>query len=192
MLFTWSTENLCIVFPQWRITGTFSLLLSLFAVAAMTAGYELVRTMSRKYDASSEEYANALPSTSSFVLPLAYGVAMRKPCGCPSMLDTFRTHIMVPGPSPDRFSVDPVVNEDERPRLWQWIGKLAVQQEQRAKMTKAAFYAAQVFYSFFIMYVLSPLHMHFDSWTQAALHDVQWLGHVVGGSWCILRSSGLW
>jgi len=61
MLFTWNTENLCIVFPQWRITGAFSLLLSLVAVAAMTAGYELVRTLSRKYDQSSQEYANSLP-----------------------------------------------------------------------------------------------------------------------------------
>lgn len=51
MLFTWSTENLCIVFPQWRVTGTFSLIVSLLAVVAMTAGYEAVRAMSRRYEA---------------------------------------------------------------------------------------------------------------------------------------------
>jgi copper transporter 1 len=51
MLFTWSTENLCIVFPQWRITGFWSLSFSLLAVIWLTAGYEAVRAMSRKYEA---------------------------------------------------------------------------------------------------------------------------------------------
>jgi hypothetical protein len=51
MLFTWSTENLCIVFEGWRITGTASLIFSLFAIILMTAGYEAVREASRKYDA---------------------------------------------------------------------------------------------------------------------------------------------
>ena len=61
MLFTWDTTNLCIIFPQWHISGTGSLLLSLIAVALLTAGYELVREMSRKYEASSTEYLNSLP-----------------------------------------------------------------------------------------------------------------------------------
>jgi Ctr copper transporter family len=61
MLFTWNTENLCIVFPQWRVTGTLSLLFSLVAVALLTAGYELVRNLSSRYDLSSQEYANSLP-----------------------------------------------------------------------------------------------------------------------------------
>jgi copper transporter 1 len=62
MLFTWSTQNLCIVFPQWRVTGTLSLILSLLAVVALTAGYELVRELSRRYEAQSAEYLNSLPS----------------------------------------------------------------------------------------------------------------------------------
>lgn len=61
MLFTWSTENLCIVFPQWRVTDTFSLLASLVGVTLLTAGYELVRNFSIRYDLQSEEYANSLP-----------------------------------------------------------------------------------------------------------------------------------
>lgn len=52
MLFTWSTENLCIVFPQWRVTGTWSLITSLLAVVALTAGYEAIRAASRRYEAS--------------------------------------------------------------------------------------------------------------------------------------------
>ncbi|KAI9749560.1 MAG: hypothetical protein M1815_002429 [Lichina confinis] len=51
MLFTWDTTNLCIVFRQWRITGAASLVFSLLAVAALTAGYEFVREMSRQYEA---------------------------------------------------------------------------------------------------------------------------------------------
>lgn len=50
MLFTWDTTNLCIVFESWRVTGTFSLLVSLVAVAALTAGYEAVREASRRYE----------------------------------------------------------------------------------------------------------------------------------------------
>ena len=50
MLFTWDTTNLCIVFRQWRVTGAASLVFSLLAVAALTAGYEFVREMSRRYE----------------------------------------------------------------------------------------------------------------------------------------------
>lgn len=50
MLFTWDTTNLCIVFPSWRVTGTFSLIWSLIAVIALTAGYEAIRDLSRRYE----------------------------------------------------------------------------------------------------------------------------------------------
>lgn len=50
MLFTWSAKNLCIIFRGWRITGPFSLLLSLFAIVALTAGYEGVRRVTRRYE----------------------------------------------------------------------------------------------------------------------------------------------
>ena len=61
MLFTWDTPDLCIVFPQWHVTGTFSLLSSLVGVALLTAGYELVRELGRRHEARSAEYANSLP-----------------------------------------------------------------------------------------------------------------------------------
>ena len=63
MLFTWDTTNLCIIFKEWHVYGTGSLLLSLVAVALLTAGYELVRELSRRYEASSAEYLNSLPRT---------------------------------------------------------------------------------------------------------------------------------
>jgi copper transporter 1 len=50
MLFTWSTKDLCIVFSGWHITGTTSLIFSLFAIILLTAGYEAVREVSRRYD----------------------------------------------------------------------------------------------------------------------------------------------
>jgi len=50
MIFTWDTNNLCIIFKWWRIHSTGSLVFSLLAVILLTAGYELVREMSRKYE----------------------------------------------------------------------------------------------------------------------------------------------
>lgn len=69
MLFTWDTTNLCIIFPQWHVHSTFSLLMSLIGVIVLTAGYEFVREMSRRYEASSTEYANKLPSKFSHPSP---------------------------------------------------------------------------------------------------------------------------
>lgn len=62
MLFTWDTTNLCIVFRWWRITNVLTLLISLVAVALLTAGYEAVREASRRYEFSCQEYMNKLPS----------------------------------------------------------------------------------------------------------------------------------
>ena len=65
MLFTWNTQNLCIVFRQWHITGTVSLLLSLAAVALLTAGYEGVRRISRQYEQSHAVRMGAFSSSAS-------------------------------------------------------------------------------------------------------------------------------
>lgn len=62
MLFTWGTTDLCIIFPQWHISSTFTLLLSLLGVVLLTAGYELVREASRRYESSSAEHMSSLPS----------------------------------------------------------------------------------------------------------------------------------
>ncbi|KAF2281320.1 Ctr copper transporter [Westerdykella ornata] len=50
MLFTWSTKDLCIIFKGWHVTGTTSLLFSLLAIVLLTAGYEAVREVSRRYE----------------------------------------------------------------------------------------------------------------------------------------------
>ncbi|KAI6827713.1 hypothetical protein KC340_g5428 [Hortaea werneckii] len=61
MLFTWDTNNLCIVFSQWRVTGTFSLVISILAVMALTAGYEAIRETSRNYEARQAERIESSP-----------------------------------------------------------------------------------------------------------------------------------
>ncbi|CAK1364187.1 unnamed protein product [Cercospora beticola] len=60
MLFTWDTSNLCIVFSSWRISGAWSLIWSLAAVVALTAGYEAVREASRRYEQQLERRTGGL------------------------------------------------------------------------------------------------------------------------------------
>lgn len=60
MLFTWDTENLCIVFRSWRVHSTASLIGSIIGVILLTAGYELVRELARRYEARSRARIEAL------------------------------------------------------------------------------------------------------------------------------------
>ncbi|KIX93564.1 uncharacterized protein Z520_10742 [Fonsecaea multimorphosa CBS 102226] len=59
MLFNWQVKGLCIVFESWRVTGPMSLLLSLVAIVLLTAGYECVREISRRYDERCKATMNA-------------------------------------------------------------------------------------------------------------------------------------
>lgn len=63
MLFTWSTRNMCIIFPQWRIQGTGSLIASLFAIILLCAGYEAVRNFTRLYEATHTQRLKAFSSS---------------------------------------------------------------------------------------------------------------------------------
>ncbi|SMR51253.1 unnamed protein product [Zymoseptoria tritici ST99CH_1A5] len=133
MLFTWDTENLCIVFSGWRVTGTLSLIVSLLAIIVMTAGYEAVREASRRYEAK---------------------VAARvgqKGSGAP----------------PNREDTD-----TERRSLLR-SGNPAKADEGR--ITKAAFYAVQVFYSFFIML----LFMTYNGWIMLAVGVGAFVGYLM-------------
>lgn len=62
MLFTWDTNNLCIVFRQWHIRSNMSLVFSLIAVMLLAIGYEGLRAVSRQYEASLTKQVEALPS----------------------------------------------------------------------------------------------------------------------------------
>jgi len=61
MLFTWSTQDLCIIFRSWHVRNTATLLLSLVAIIAITAGYELVRELSRRYEAAADKQLEDIP-----------------------------------------------------------------------------------------------------------------------------------
>jgi len=71
MLFTWDTENLCIVFRQWRISSTPSLLFSLVAIVFLATGYEGLRALSKKYELATARRIEAIPSTYTTPLPLS-------------------------------------------------------------------------------------------------------------------------
>jgi len=65
MIFTWDSTNLCIIFRQWRVTGTLSLLMSLVAIVILTAGYEGLRRASARYEMSHEARMSAYSSAGS-------------------------------------------------------------------------------------------------------------------------------
>lgn len=62
MLFTWSTENLCIVFSRWRVTGPLSLLGSLVVIVLLAAGYEGIRQVTRQYEVAHTRRLGAFSS----------------------------------------------------------------------------------------------------------------------------------
>ncbi|KAK7941050.1 uncharacterized protein PG986_013437 [Apiospora aurea] len=62
MLFTWDTTNLCIVFRQWHVRGPVSLIFSFLAVVLICAGYEFLRDLIRRYEASAARRAEELPT----------------------------------------------------------------------------------------------------------------------------------
>ncbi|KAI9792585.1 MAG: hypothetical protein M1816_002105 [Peltula sp. TS41687] len=132
MLFTWDTQNLCIIFRQWRITGLVSLLFSLLAVAALTAGYELVRQLSRRYE---RRCAAATATTQNSK-------------GLPKRDD------------------DDDNNENTTTTM-----------QEPGKLVKAAFYAVQVFYSFFIML----LFMTYNGWIMLSVAAGAFVGYLVWG-----------
>ncbi|KAK4136732.1 Ctr copper transporter [Trichocladium antarcticum] len=61
MLFTWSTDNLCIVFRQWHISSTMGLAVSLVAIVAICAGYEALRDAIRRYETAMSKRAETAP-----------------------------------------------------------------------------------------------------------------------------------
>lgn len=65
MLLNWDTKNVCIVSSQWHIRSTFGLILSLFGVIVIAAGYEALRAASRKYELAVEKRVDTAPSESS-------------------------------------------------------------------------------------------------------------------------------
>lgn len=65
MIFTWSSTDLCIIFRQWHIRGPWSLFLSLLAIVFLTAGYEAVRQITRRYEVGRAQRLQAFSATVS-------------------------------------------------------------------------------------------------------------------------------
>lgn len=72
MLFTWSTQDLCIVFRGWHVYNTFSLIWTLLAIVALTAGYEGVRELSRRYEMETLIRLEGTPSKSLLTLQYSF------------------------------------------------------------------------------------------------------------------------
>ncbi|KGO71303.1 Ctr copper transporter [Penicillium italicum] len=128
MLFNWSSENLCIIFRSWHITGPFSFLLSLIAIVILTAGYEGVRSATRKYEAAHAQRLSAFLSTTA----TTGDAEIADPIIANGLADAIHnTH---------HESSPLLVGSENRAAL-----------ARKGKLTMAALYAIQVFYSFFIM-----------------------------------------
>ncbi|KAG2413824.1 hypothetical protein HFD88_003013 [Aspergillus terreus] len=123
MLFTWSPKDLCIIFRQWHVSGPFTLFVSLVVIVLLTAGYEGVRQVTRRYEAAHAQRLNAFTAA---VTDNEIADESLRATG-PSR------------PVPDASS-PLLVGRDNRRIV-----------EQRGKIVLAALYAVQVFYSFFIM-----------------------------------------
>lgn len=61
MLFTWNTNNLCIVFRQWHVRGTTSLVFSLLAIVLIAMGYEGLRSLSARYESAVAKRIESMP-----------------------------------------------------------------------------------------------------------------------------------
>jgi copper transporter 1 len=145
MLFTWDTTNLCIVFPSWRVTGTLSLIVSLLAVVALTAGYEAIREVSRRYEEKLEKNVREAPR--KFSLPplevfvyfagrVWWSIELpQKPC----------LRILFYAKRKDDVERNSLLTTTTL------AGNAVAAEEKKGKTVKAALYGVQVFYSFFIM-----------------------------------------
>ncbi|KAI4849707.1 Ctr copper transporter [Aureobasidium sp. EXF-8845] len=137
MLFTWDTQNLCIVFKSWRVTSTMSLFWSLLGVMLLTAGYELIREISRRYEAKIQR------------------------------------------------EIDDMPNDDQEESSLLASGRSAADAYAKTKTIKAALYAIQVFYSFFIML----LFMTYNGWIMLAVGVGAFVGYLVFGSSTVTKSA---
>ncbi|KAJ5161199.1 hypothetical protein N7492_006591 [Penicillium capsulatum] len=129
MVFTWSAKDLCIIFRQWRITGPLSFILSLFLVVLLTAGYEWIRQVTRKYEAGHNQRLNGFVASSA---------NLRADNGVDN-----------PGLANIPAETVPNIRDESSPLLAGRDNRAVV--ARRGRITLAALYAIQVFYSFFIM-----------------------------------------
>ncbi|KAL4737811.1 Ctr copper transporter family-domain-containing protein [Aspergillus similis] len=215
MLFTWSTENLCIVFSTWRVTGPLSLLGSLVVIVLLAAGYEGIRQVTRKYEVAHARRLSAFSaavvgSKSLSLFPCihiwCYMFYIRVMCICrwvwtsgPSVYvclvegpltltpglegnEIADEAVTGSGPGHEAQSQAYVPNASS-PLLVGSDNRRAV--ERRGKITMAALYGVQVFYSFFIML----LFMTYNGFVMLAVAVGAFVGYLAfGENMCATKS----
>jgi len=158
MLFTLSTKNLCIIFRQWHVRGTFSLLLSLLAIVLLTAGYEGVRELTRRYELSGTMALKDLRPPSYSAITTDSEIANNPDNPNPNSLS-------------DRVAGDECSSLLVTARNGRSVGA--------RKVVLASLYAVQVFYSFFIML----LFMTYNGWVMLSVAVGAFVGYMLfGGS----------
>ncbi|KAJ9648357.1 copper transpport protein [Coniosporium tulheliwenetii] len=173
MIFTWSTQDLCIIFDWWHIHSSFTLFMSLLGVVILTAGYELVRELARRYEAGASQKIQSLPGVFffrflGFISHVVEALVGRRggEVGWLSLWAKLR-------PSETKDTRD-----DGESSSLLWPGRTRGEAEQRSRMVKAAFYAVQVFYSFFIML----LFMTYNGWVMLAVAVGAFVGYLAFGN----------
>ncbi|KAF3023908.1 hypothetical protein E8E15_007183 [Penicillium rubens] len=158
MLFTWSSENLCIIFRSWRITGPFSFLVSLIAIVILTAGYEGVRSATRKYEAAHAQRLSVLSTSATTGVPavFSFDAETADPIIANGLADATRN-----------------THHESSPLLAGRENRAAL--ARKGKFALAALYAVQVFYSFFIML----LFMTYNGQVMIAVAVGAFVGYLV-------------
>jgi copper transporter 1 len=169
MLFTWDTTDLCIVFRGWHISGTGTLIFSLLAIVLLTAGYEAVREISRRYEAYEKKVLEGRRGGDdlrgeSHHLDYNATVDRRQEAGsCTYYAHCYKPTFAVDGRNSLFLTLHlclvghwlSTACEDITPNESSSLlgsGRNAGRTtEQQMKIVKAILYAVQVFYSFFIM-----------------------------------------
>ncbi|KAI1280030.1 Ctr copper transporter family-domain-containing protein [Xylaria sp. FL0933] len=159
MLFTWDTTDLCIVFRQWHVKGSASLVFSLLAIVAICAGYEALREGTRKYESwlSNRE--------------VAHNSRARNERNEDRYQDNDPNH----GPEPVAETT-PFLGIERIGSGVSSSSESAV--SQRARILKAILYGVQNFYAFMIML----LFMTYNGWVMIAVAVGAGLGYYIFGS----------
>ncbi|KAK5624537.1 hypothetical protein RRF57_000253 [Xylaria bambusicola] len=196
MLFTWDTTNLCIIFRQWHVTGSASLVFSLLAIVAICAGYEALREGTRKYELwlSNKEGkgSRSYKMASSFL-------GGKKNTDIDALLRSVRdsdAHDELRG---ERYQDNDPNHEREQvaettpflgiERIGAGLSSSESPISQRARILKAILYGVQNFYAFMIMYVslnllnsFQLLFMTYNGWVMIAVAVGAGLGYYIFGS----------
>ncbi|ODH46883.1 hypothetical protein GX48_07026 [Paracoccidioides brasiliensis] len=162
MHFTFSSQNLCIIFKQWQIKGPFSLVLSLVAIALLTAGYEGVRELACRYEAGQRLLLKdgSIPEARGYI----------------SNDETLANNDNDNGlPTSNSNSNSPLLHNGEASSSLLFAAR--TNRRRRGKLVLAAFYAVQVFYSFMIML----LFMTYNGWVMLAVTAGAFLGYLMFG-----------